>query len=320
MEQPQVKMVGGREYAATGAKFGPSYLPVDVMAHMNNPAHQGLAMSAVVHDNQTLNPKAPAREPLSGVDTGKHLTLPSPQNGPVASTFRPMRKISKHNGSVHSLSLPVSIASSPMEAAMLRLINSFVAGSSSAAFMDLLANMVVQAPITTDLGPDSGAAGNDNDNDNGNSNDNSNDNGSGSGDGAASSSTTTAAADTNSTTIGATGTPRRRRAAGGGGGGGTPRKPGGTPRKKPASRADIEKRGSCERCKKSKAKCEPIPECIRCAKDGIECSLKETIMLDTGRRLGACQRCKKAKVGCKKIESCGRCHKAEQPCSWAVKA
>lgn len=49
MEQPQVKIIGGREYAATGSKFGPSYLPVDVMARMNNSAHQGLAMSAIVH-------------------------------------------------------------------------------------------------------------------------------------------------------------------------------------------------------------------------------------------------------------------------------
>ncbi|KAJ4416274.1 hypothetical protein N0V85_002343 [Neurospora sp. IMI 360204] len=310
MEQPQVKIIGGREYAATGSKFGPSYLPVDVMARMNNSAHQGLAMSAAVHDKQSLDSEAPAREPLPGVDTGKHLTMPSPKRGPVASTFRPLPK-ANDQGPVHSLSLPVSIANSPAEAAMAHLINTLV-DSAKATLEDLLANMAGSASNTVNSGSDSGAADNDNGNDKGN--------GDGSGDGAASSSTTTTAADTTSTTGSNIGTPRRRRAAGGGSGG-SGRKPGGTPRKKPASRADvIEKRGSCERCKKSKAKCEPIPECIRCAKDGVECSLKETMMQETGGRLGACQRCKKNKVGCKKIESCGRCHKAEQPCSWAVKA
>ncbi|EAA30172.1 hypothetical protein GE21DRAFT_5417 [Neurospora crassa] len=310
MEQPQVKIIGGREYAATGSKFGPSYLPVDVMARMNNSAHQGLAMSAVVHDKRSLNSEAPAREPLSGVDTRKHLTMPSPERGPVASTFRPLPKIPKANdqGSVNSFVLPIRMANNPMEAAMVCFFNS-VTDSSRTRFEDLLANMVGQTSTTVNSGSDSSTANNGN--------------GDGSGDGAASSSattTTTTAADTTSTNSSNIGTPRRRRAAGGGSGG-SGRKPGGTPRKKPASRADvIEKRGSCERCKKSKAKCEPIPECIRCAKDGVECSLKETIMQETGRRLGACQRCKKNKVGCKKIESCGRCHKAEQPCSWAVKA
>ena len=54
MEQPEVKMIGGREYAATGAKFGPSYLPADTMARLNNPAHHGLAMSAGVKVPQPL--------------------------------------------------------------------------------------------------------------------------------------------------------------------------------------------------------------------------------------------------------------------------
>ena len=45
-----------------------------------------------------MNSEAPAREPLSGVDTRKHLTMPSPERGPVASTFRPLPKIPKANG------------------------------------------------------------------------------------------------------------------------------------------------------------------------------------------------------------------------------
>ncbi|KAA8623955.1 hypothetical protein SMACR_05644 [Sordaria macrospora] len=88
MEQPLVKVVGGREYAATGAKFGPSHLPVNAMAHVNKSAQQDLAMSAVVYDKQSPD-----------VDTGKHLVIPtSPQRGPVTSTFRPLPKISKPNG------------------------------------------------------------------------------------------------------------------------------------------------------------------------------------------------------------------------------
>lgn len=148
---------------------------------------------------------------------------------------------------------------------MVCLFNS-IADSDRTRIEDLLANMVGQISFTVNAGSDSGTVDNDNSD--------------GSGDGAASSSatttttTTTTAADTTSTISSNIGTPRRRRATGGGSGG-SGRKPGGTPRKKPASRADvIEKRGSCERCKKSKAKCEPIPECIRCAKDGVECSLK----------------------------------------------
>lgn len=195
-----------------------------------------------------------------------------------------------------------------------------VAPSGSATIEGMLANMGCKASGSINSAFGAGAADNDNGNENGN--ENGNDNGGGSGDDAASSTNNTTTAATTSNTGTNTGTPRRRRAAGGGGsgggGGGTPRKPGGTPRKKPISRAEIEKRGSCEHCKKSKAKCEPIFECIRCAKDGKECSLKETMMQDTGRRVGACQRCRRQKVGCKKVEACGRCHKAERLCSWTA--
>ncbi|CCC12683.1 unnamed protein product [Sordaria macrospora k-hell] len=109
MEQPLVKVVGGREYAATGAKFGPSHLPVNAMAHVNKSAQQDLAMSAVVY---VLNPslrdfesrkiadiRALQDKQSPDVDTGKHLVIPtSPQRGPVTSTFRPLPKISKPNG------------------------------------------------------------------------------------------------------------------------------------------------------------------------------------------------------------------------------
>lgn len=55
-----------------------------------------------------MNPEAPAREPLSGVDTSKQLTMPGPERGPVASTFRPLPMIPKANGKlpVRALFIP----------------------------------------------------------------------------------------------------------------------------------------------------------------------------------------------------------------------
>ncbi|KAK3399826.1 hypothetical protein B0T20DRAFT_451996 [Sordaria brevicollis] len=297
---------------------------------MDTSAHQGLAMSGVIQDKQSLNLEAAAKGHAANADTGKHPDMASTQRGPVASIFRPHPNISKantgkppaHHGSVKSLSSLGITGSTPMEAATVRLFNFLVtsgdfqrllmAPSGSATIEDMLASVGCKTFGPTNSA--SGAGATDNDNGDGN------DNGGNSGDGAASSANHTTAADTSSATNTNTGTPRRRRAAGGGGGGGTPRKPGGTPRKKPISRADIEKRGSCERCKKSKAKCEPHFECIRCAKNGKECSLKETMAQDTGRRVGACQSCRKAKIACKKVEACIRCHKAEQTCSWATEA